>query len=211
MMNIDNQGQLIIISGPSGSGKNTVINELLQFGGYWLSVSVTARKPRPNETDGTEYNFISMEEFEKKISNNEMLEYAECSGNYYGTVREPVEKKLREKYNVILEIEVKGAMKVKEQYPETIMIFITPPTYSELERRLRNRKSETDEKIKERLEISKKEIGYMDQYDYLIINENNKQKKAALEIHSIAKGISTNENNKINQKRIEKFRNDYFS
>jgi len=203
----DSQGKLIVISGPSGSGKSTVVKELLAFGGYKLSVSATARKPRENEKDGIDYHFISKKKFENKISNHEMLEYVEYSGNYYGTLKEPVEKMLIEKYNVILEIEIDGAMNIKEKFPDTVMIFLTPPTYSELERRLRGRGTESEDSINKRLERAKKEVNFINQYDYFVINETDMQKKAAFDIN----GIVESEKNKINQKKAEKFLKNYFS
>jgi guanylate kinase len=210
MMNTDNinenRGRLIIISGPAGCGKSTVLKELLNFAEYKFSVSATARKPRNGETDGIDYYFISKEEFEQKISNGEMLEYVEYAGNYYGTLKDPVEKMLNENYNVILEIEVDGAINVKKLYPEAIMIFLTPPSYSELERRLKNRGTESEEVQNRRLEISKKEIARIDKYDYFVINEIDMQKKAAFDINCIVETAK----NKMNPKKAEKFLINYF-
>ena len=207
MMSIHNRGQLIIISGPAGSGKSTVLKELLNFADYKFSVSATARKPRIGEIDGIDYHFISKEEFEKKIANNELLEYVEYSGNYYGTLKEPVMHMLNKNFNVILEIEVDGALNIKEKFPEAIMIFLTPPSYSELERRLKNRGTESDESIKRRLERGKKEISFIDKYDYFVINEIDMYKKAAFDIHCIVEA----EKNKINKEKAEKFLKVYFS
>jgi len=204
--NNNSKGHLIIISGPAGSGKSTVLKELFNFAEYKFSVSATTRKPRIGEIDGIDYKFISKEEFEQKISDGEMLEYVEYSDNYYGTLLKPVEKLLKEKYNVILEIEVEGALNVKEKFPESIMIFLTPPTYCELEKRLRSRGTESEEVINRRLERGKKEIKCIDKYDYIVINEINMHKKAAYDIHCIVEA----EKNKISQEKAEKFLKEYF-
>ena len=231
MMNIDNNknnsGQLIVISGPAGAGKSTVLKELFNFAEYKYSVSATTRPPRSGETDGIDYKFLSKEEFQQKISDGEMLEYIEYPGNYYGTLKEPVEKMLNAGYSVILEIEVDGAKNIKEKYPETLMIFLTPPTYQELERRLRGRGTEADEIINKRLERGKKEIVCIDKYDYLVVNEIDMQKKAAFDIHCIAEskkyiksGLKTRETeiilqtadkNKINPQKAEIFLKQYFA
>ena len=223
-----NHGKLIIISGPAGSGKGTILKELLNFMEYKYSVSATTRNPRAGEISGVDYYFFSKEEFLNKISNGDMLEYVEYSGNYYGTLRTHVEKMLNEKHNVILEIEVVGALNIKERFPEAVMIFITPPTYAELEQRLRNRKTETEEIVNKRLEISKKEVLSIEKYGYLVINECNMQKNAAFNIHCIIESeryadtdiskekeieaiFKIAENNKINQEKAELFLKKYFA
>ncbi|MCL1859753.1 MAG: guanylate kinase [Oscillospiraceae bacterium] len=207
-------GKLVVISGPAGSGKGTVIKELFDLNEYKYSVSATTRLPRPGETDGLDYYFISKEEFLNKISNGEMLEYVEYPGNYYGTLRKPVEEMLKKQYNVILEIEVEGALNIKEKFPEAIMIFITPPTYSELEKRLRNRGTETEESISKRLERAKKEIYCIEQYDYLVINETDLQKQAAFNINFIVESELKEQKsgeNIINQEKAERFLQNYFN
>ena len=204
---MNNLGKLVVVSGPSGSGKGTVIKELFNLNEYKYSVSATARPPRPDEKNGLDYYFISKDEFLNKISNGEMLEYVEYPGNYYGTLKEPVEEMLKKEYNVILEIEVEGALNIKEKYPETVMIFLTPPTYSELEKRLRGRKTEAEETIRKRLDRAKKEINEIYKYDYLVINQTNMQKQAAIDINNIVEA----EKNKINKEKTEKFLKNYFS
>ena len=228
----NNPGKLVVISGPSGCGKGTVIKELFNLNEYKYSVSATTRSPRIGETEGLDYYFLTKEEFFKKISDGDMLEYAEYLGNYYGTLREPVEKMLRKQYNVILEIEVVGALNIKEKFPEAIMIFLTPPTFSELERRLRERGTETEEGINKRLEKAKNEIENICKYDYLVINDFNMQKRAAFNINCILEAVKseylrqsehkdmpneiksiykTAEENMINKEKTEKFLKNYFS
>jgi guanylate kinase len=137
-------GKLVIVSGSAGSGKGTVLKELFHLAEYKYSVSATTREPRIGEADGVDYYFLTREDFSGKIANGDMLEYAEYTGNFYGTPREPVEKMISEGYSVILEIEVVGALNVKEKFPEALLIFLSPPTYAELERRLRERGTETE-------------------------------------------------------------------
>ena len=180
-------GKLIVVSGPSGGGKSTVLKELCKLGDYRFSVSATTRAPREGERDGIDYCFVSEREFLDKISDGEMLEYVKYAGNghYYGTPKGPVGKMLGEGHDVILEIEVFGAMRVKAIFPDAVMIFLTPPTFEELEKRLRARGTETEETIQKRLETAKKEMEYAPKYDYLVKNEFDMQKKAAIEIHRI--------------------------
>jgi len=204
---MNNTGKLVVVSGPAGSGKGTVIKELFKLSDYKFSVSATTRNPRDGEIDGIDYYFISGEDFIRKISNGEMLEYVEYSGNYYGTLIEPVEKMLNEGYNVILDIEVEGALNVKTKYPEALLIFLITPTYSELEKRLRGRGTESEESINKRLDRGKKEIEYINRYDYLIINEFNMQKKTAFNINCIVEAGKY----KLNQNKADNFLKDYFS
>ena len=178
-------GKLIVISGPSGCGKGTVLKELRDLNKYKFSISATTRAPRGGEIDGVDYYFMAKEDFFEKISSGEMLEYAEYSGNYYGTPRAFVEKLLSEGCDVILEIEVFGAMNIKEKFPDAITIFLTPPTFAELEARLRARGTETEESIQRRLDVAKKEMEFIQNYDYLVTNESGMQKKAAFEINGI--------------------------
>ena len=166
------RGILIIVSGFSGAGKGTVMKKLMsEYDNYALSISATTRSPRPGEQDGREYFFKTVEEFETMIENNQLIEYAKYVGNYYGTPKEYVEKMLDEGKDVILEIEMQGTMKVKEMMPETVLVFITPPTAEELKKRLEGRGTEDSETIKARLKRASEEVVYMDKYDYLLIND----------------------------------------
>ena len=166
------RGILIIVSGFSGAGKGTVMKKLMsEYDNYALSISATTRSPRPGEQDGREYFFKTVAEFETMIENNQLIEYAKYVGNYYGTPKEYVEKMLDEGKDVILEIEMQGTMKVKEMMPETVLVFIAPPTAEELKKRLEGRGTEDSETIKARLKRASEEVVYMDKYDYLLIND----------------------------------------
>lgn len=165
-----NKGLLIVVSGPSGCGKGTMLAEILKSDKFFYSVSATTRSPRPGEIDGVNYYFHSRESFEKLINEDGMLEYAEFCGNYYGTPRKPVEDMLAEGKHVILEIEVQGAMKVMEKCPEAIFVFILPPSLKELRRRLHKRGTETEEVIEKRLSEAAGEIRQAYRYDYTVIN-----------------------------------------
>jgi len=171
---IKKKGVLFVISGPSGVGKGT-INKMLfdEFDGrVAFSVSATTRGPREGEVDGTHYFFISRQEFENRIANNEFLEHAEYAGNCYGTPRSYVLKLLEEGVSVILEIDLQGAIQVKARMPESVSIFILPPSFEELESRLRGRGTETEEKIQKRLAAAKREMDMAHTYDYRIVNDD---------------------------------------
>ena len=180
------EGMLLIISGPAGSGKGTVVSELMKLDdGYTYSVSATTRSPRLGEKNGVNYFFVTREQFEEKIANGGMLEYAEYVGNYYGTPREFVKQRLAEGKNVILEIETCGAMQVKRLMPEAVMIFICPPDAATLEARLRGRGTEDEETILRRLDKAKREIALASDYDYLVINRDGKAAEAAGTVQSV--------------------------
>lgn len=164
------KGILMVVSGPSGCGKGTVLAEILKSDKIFYSVSATTRSPRPGETDGVNYYFLTKEKFEEMIVGNEMLEYASFCGNYYGTPRKPVEDMLEKGCHVILEIEVQGAMKIKEKCPDAVFIFILPPSLKELRRRLEKRGTESEEVIEKRLGEAAGEISHAYKYDYAVVN-----------------------------------------
>ena len=169
---MDGRGILIVVSGFSGSGKGTIMNEIIRrYNNYALSVSATTRNPRPGETEGKEYFFKSVEEFEKMIAKDELIEYARYVDNYYGTPRAYVEEQLEAGKDVILEIEIQGAIKVKEKFPDTLLLFVTPPTAEELRKRLVGRGTETMDVIDFRMKRAREEALGMDRYDYLIMND----------------------------------------
>ena len=167
---MNKKGLLVIVSGPSGAGKGTVVSELIKNHTYPLSKSITTRQAREGEIDGVHYFFRDTKTFEKMIEKNELLEYAEFCGNYYGTPMFYVEEQLEQGKNVILEIEVQGALQVKERYEDAILIFLTPHNIVELRRRLENRATETEEKINMRMKRAREEIKLIDKYDYIVIN-----------------------------------------
>ena len=167
------RGILTVVSGFAGSGKGTVMKKLVEgHKEYALSVSATSRSPRPGEKEGISYFFKSREQFEEMIDNDELLEYAEYVGNYYGTPKDFVFSRMDEGKDVILEIELQGAMQIKERYPDTLLIFLTPPDARELFRRLKGRGTETDEVIEKRMRREDEEAQSIKNYDYLIINDN---------------------------------------
>ncbi len=166
------RGILVILSGPSGSGKDTVLNKLCECDpDVKVSVSMTTREKRDDEIDGVHYYFVTREYFEKKISENRMLEYAEYAKNYYGTPAEPVDEMLSQGKSVILKIEVQGAEKIRNRYDDVISIFLMPPSLRVLEQRLRGRGTEDEETIQHRLFIAKEEIRKAYDYDYVVFND----------------------------------------
>lgn len=166
------QGLLIVISGPSGAGKGTICKALLQKKKELkLSVSCTTRSPREGEKEGVNYYFISKDKFEEMIAKNEFLEYATVYGNYYGTPRSYVEEELKKGNDVILEIDIQGALMVKEKYPEGVFIFILPPSMEELKNRIIKRGSETEDSLNTRFTAAFEEIKYMSKYDYAVVND----------------------------------------
>lgn len=175
-------GKLFVISGSSGVGKGTVIKEFLnKHPEFKLSVSCTTRNPRAGEVDGVNYFFLEKEEFLKCVEANEFLEWAEFSGNMYGTKKEYVERKLREGKNLILEIDTQGALRVKQIMPEAKLIFILPPSFEELEARLRGRHTETEDAIQKRLNAAKLEMERSAQFDYKVVNDSIESAIRALE------------------------------
>ena len=180
------QGQLIVVSGPSGAGKDTIVSKVLDNSdNIWLSVSATSRKPRKGEVDGVNYFFLEKEEFEEKIKDNYFLEYAEYAENYYGTPKEEIIKRIEKGIDVILVIEIEGAKKIKELVPHALFIFIMPPSEKVLLKRLKNRQTEDTDKIIERFNIAYKEINEVTKYNYVVVND--KLDEAVDKVESIIK------------------------
>ncbi len=165
------RGLLFIISGPSGAGKGTICQRLKEQGSIELSVSMTTRKPRPGEIDGKNYYFVSEEEFIETINRGGFLEYAKVYGNYYGTPKDIVLAQLESNKDVVLEIDIQGALQVKDSYPKGVFIFILPPSMAELRKRITGRGSESEADINLRLGETLKEVAYIDRYDYCVIND----------------------------------------
>ena len=167
------RGNLFVVSGPSGAGKGTVCKALMQKrDDVVMSVSATSRAPRPGEENGVHYFFLTKEEFRTQIESGQMLEHAEFCGNYYGTPQAYVEQMLSAGKNVILEIEVQGAMQVQKKHPEGVYIFIMPPSMQELRARLTGRGTETAEVVEQRLKTAEREIQYMNKYNYIVVNDD---------------------------------------
>ncbi len=173
-MNKPEKGFLFIVSGPSGVGKTVLCNEIVKryAPDVVYSISATSRAPRGGETNGQEYYFYSAEDFEKAIERDEFAEWAFVHGNYYGTPRRFLEANLDAGKHVILNIDVQGALKIREKYPDAVMVFISPPSFSELEMRIRRRNMDSEESLKNRLENARQEMGYKEQYRYSIVNDN---------------------------------------
>lgn len=168
----NNRGVLIVISGPSGAGKGTICKALLEkHKNIYLSVSATTRTPREGEVEGVNYYFLTKEDFEEKVRNNGFLEYANVHGNFYGTPKVNVEKMLEDGKDVILEIDIQGALQVKENFKEGVFIFILPPSMEELKQRIIKRGSETEESLMTRFKNAYKEINYVSKYNYAVVND----------------------------------------
>jgi guanylate kinase (EC 2.7.4.8) len=178
------KGLLIVVSAPSGAGKTTIVKEILkEFPDFQFSVSATTRTKRPEEEDGREYFFLSKEEFENKISSGEFVEYEEIYGNYYGTLKSEVDRAISENNTIVFDVDVKGALSIKKNYPQAILIFIQPPSVEELRRRLLQRKSETEGQIEKRMARVPMELEKARDFDYIVINDD--LKKAVSEVIGI--------------------------
>ena len=181
------KGLLIVLSGPSGSGKGTVRAQVMKRGDFAFSVSATTRAPREGERDGVDYYYITREQFEERIANGDMLEYTEYNGNYYGTPLKEALEVIDSGRNLILEIEVEGAMNVKRQYPDAVLILLLPPTFAEQEKRLRGRGTESEEVIRGRLERPREEMNFVSEYDYIVYNREGGIDACADEMLAIVK------------------------
>lgn len=206
-MNKNDKGVLVVLSGFSGAGKGTLVKELLkQYNNYSLSVSMTTRKPREGEVEGREYFFVSKNEFEQKIDQGEFLEYASYCGNYYGTPVAYVHQEIEKGKDVLLEIEIQGALKVKHKFPETVLVFVMPPSAKELKKRLLGRGTESIEIIERRLKRASEEAIGIEEYDYLLVNDNLQE--CVKELHQtlqIAKNVPSR-----NEKLIEETRRELY-
>ena len=195
---MNKKGQLIVVSGPSGVGKGTVLKEYLNSrDGIAYSVSATTRQPRPGEENGIHYYFLSREDFERTAAEGGMLEYASYNGNYYGTPKAPVEQQRNQGNDVVLEIEVQGALQVKKSCPDALLIFVAPPSFEELKNRLTGRQTEDAKTVENRLNIARQELMCAGEYDYIIVNDTVEQAVRRLE-----QIISANRYNKNNMKEF---------
>lgn len=194
-----NKGLLLVVSAPSGCGKGTILGEILKDDSFYYSISATTRAPREGEQDGVNYHFITKEEFEQRIAQGGMLEYAQYCGNYYGTPKKEVEQMRDAGRDVILEIEVEGAMKVRALCPDAVFLFIAPPSVEELRRRLNKRGTEAAEVIEERVSQASRELSYANRYDYIIVN--GKLEKAIQDFRTVvrAEKLRTKNGNKIDE------------
>ena len=180
-----NKGKFIVVSGPSGVGKGTICDVLIKELDAWYSVSMTTREMREGEEEGKNYYFVTKEEFENKIKEGNFIEYNIYNNNYYGTPKDKILEKINEGVDVFLEIDVNGARNIKKQFPDSLLIYIAPPSIEELRKRLENRGTETEEKIQNRLKIAEEELKQTNMYDYVIINDD--LQKAIDEVRQIIK------------------------
>ena len=195
---MNKKGQLIVVSGPSGVGKGTVLKEYLNSrDGIAYSVSATTRQPRPGEENGIHYYFLSREEFERTAAEGGMLEYASYNGNYYGTPKAPVEQQRNQGNDVVLEIEVQGALQVKKSCPDALLIFVAPPSFEELKNSLTGRQTEDAKTVENRLNIARQELMCAGEYDYIIVNDTVEQA-----VQRLGQIISANRYNKNNMKEF---------
>ena len=183
----DNKGLILVISGPAGSGKSTVTKFIRENPDYVFSISRTTRYTRPGEVDGVDYYFVTKDEFKQKLAEDDFLEHAEYCGEMYGTPKSLVYEQIEKGKNVILEIEVEGAMQVKEKCPDAVLIMLLPPSFKVQEARLRGRGTEPEEKVLKRLEKTRKEIPYAEKYDYIVFNHDGMSKEAAEDIFAIVR------------------------
>lgn len=195
------KGSLFVVSAPAGCGKDTILNELFKKtdrAGY--AVSATTRAPREGEVNGVHYHFLTREEFERKIAEKEVLEYTEYCGNYYGTLRKSVNDLLEQGKDAVLKIEVEGAMNIKKAFPEACLVFILPPSWEVLEKRLRDRGTETEDKIIERTNQARREVEFAANYDYLIVNDDLSEAVDDLLAVFTAEGLRRERNDELLQK-----------
>ena len=167
-----NKGKFIVVSGPSGVGKGTICDVLIKELDAWYSVSMTTREMREGEVEGKNYYFVTKEEFERKIKEDNFIEYNVYNNNYYGTPKDKILEKINEGIDVFLEIDVNGARNIKKMFPDSLLIYIAPPSLEELRKRLENRGTETEDKIQNRLKIAEEELKQTDMYDYVIVNDD---------------------------------------
>jgi guanylate kinase len=167
------RGSLIVVTGPSGAGKGTVLKKVLAaLPDVYYSVSATTRAPREGEQNGVHYHFLTREQFETLIAQDRLLEHAEYAGNYYGTPADPADEQLARGGDVLLEIELQGALQIRKKRPEALMVFLAPPSFAELERRLRGRGTESEEKIERRLAIARRECASLGEFEYVVVNDD---------------------------------------
>ena len=202
---MSDRGVIAVISGFSGAGKGTVVEQLVKKNGYAISVSATTRKPREGEVEGKNYFFKTKEQFEEMIQKGELIEYAQYVEHYYGTPKEYVMEQIRNGKDVLLEIEMQGALKVKEKFPEVSLIFITPPSAKELRSRLEKRGTESEEVIAKRIARAKEECAYMPEYDYIMVNDDLDQ--CVRQMHQLLQSIHFSRNNQ--KDLIEKITKDF--